>query len=116
MYIEVTQDETTGEDVLLFYQEGKYYLLPKDIKRLNSVLADSPSRKQLQSMRLAIKLEQQAHQETQQRLTELQEQINNLDYNYQIAINTILAIQDGLPTKSISTIVSQLRPRRLVLD
>lgn len=116
MHIELTHDSRTGEPVYLFHKDGKVYALPKHLDRVNTVLGDAPSRKKFRAMELAIKLEQEAHQHTQERLNKLEIEKNVLDQNYQIAINTILGINDHLSARSINTLIKQLKPRKLILD
>ena len=114
MHIEVTHDSRTGEPVYLFHKDGKVYPLPKHLDRVNTVLGDTPSRKKLQAMELAIKLEQQAHQKTIDTLESLETDRNVLNHNYQIAINTILAMNNGLASKSVNLLIKQLEPRKLI--
>ena len=114
MHIELTHDMETGKEVYIFHKGNKSFLLPKHLDKVNTVLQDAPSRKKLQAMEMAIRLEQEAHQRTQERLNRLEVEKNILDYNYQVAINTILAINNYLSARSINTLIKQLKPRRLI--
>ena len=116
MQIETTFDTRTGEDIFLVTDNGKTQTLKSQLDRVNAVLSDSPSRQKIRSMELAIKLERKAHQDTQKRLESLQEEIGILDHNYQIAINTILALNEGAPTSVVNKLIRQLQKRKLILD
>ncbi len=112
--LELTHDMRSGREVYIYHHQGKQYTLPKHLDKINSVLEDTPTREKVQSMELAIRLEQEAHQRTQERLNRLEVEKNILDYNYQVAINTILAINNYLSARSINTLIKQLKPRRLI--
>lgn len=116
MQIERTFDARTGEDIFLVTDNGKTRPLKSQLDKVNAVLSDSPSRQKMRSMELAIKLERKAHQDTQERLEALQEEIGILDRNYQTAINTILAINEGASARTVNKLVDQLPKRKLILD
>ena len=117
MQIERTFDMRTGEDIFLVTDNGKTRTLKSQLDKVNTVLSDTPIRHQrIRAMELAIGLEKQAHQDTQERLEALQEEIGILDRNYQIAINTILAINKGTPARVVNKLIDQLKRRKLILD
>ena len=114
MHIELTHDMYSGREVYIFHKGGKSFLLPKHLEKVNNVLQHALSRKELQAMELAVMLEQEAHQHTQERLNKLEIEKNILDRNYQIAINTILGINNNLPARNINRLIKQLKPRELI--
>ena len=116
MYIELTHDMETGKEVYIFHKDNKEYILPKHLDIVNTVLEDSPSREKLRAMELAIRLEQKAHENTIETMEALQEELGILNKNYQIAINTILALNEGAPLSVVNKLIGQLQKRKLILD
>ena len=117
MQIERTFDTRTGEDIFLITDNGKTRTLKSQLDKVNTVLSDTPIRHQrIRAMELAIGLEKQAHQDTQERLEALQEELGILNKNYQIAINTILALNEGASPSVVNKLIGQLQKRKLVID
>lgn len=107
--LELTHDMRSGREVYIYHHQGKQYTLPKHLDKINSVLEDTATWKKVQAMELAIRLEKNKN-------NELVAQQESLERNYQIAINTILAINEGAPPSVVNKLIDQLEKRELILD
>ena len=116
MHIELTHDTQEGKEVYIFHKDNKGYILPKHLDMVNEALPKIPTSQRIEAMELAIKLERQAHDTTREQLDALQEELGVLNKNYQIAINTILAINEGASLRIINKLIGQLQKRKLVID